>query len=130
MIAIHVLEHLHNLSAALAEMRRLLRPEGVLAAVSPCEDGFAYRMGRRLTPQRVFERRYGVPYDWHVRAEHPNRPGEVFEEIAKSFQIRDRTFYPLRMPSIHLNLVIRITATPLPEPSPAGTRSGCHGLDS
>jgi SAM-dependent methyltransferase len=121
-IAIHVLEHLYNLSAALAEMWRLLRPEGVLTAVIPCE-GFAYHLGRRLTTQRVFERRYGMPYDWHVRAEHPNRPAEVFEEIAKRFQIRDRTFYPLRVPSIHLNLVIGITATPLLEPSPTRTRS-------
>jgi hypothetical protein len=60
-----------------------------------------------------------VSYDWHVRAEHPNRPSEVFEEIAKRFAIRDRTFFPLRVPSIHLNLVIGITATPLPSRSPA-----------
>jgi SAM-dependent methyltransferase len=110
-IAIHVLEHLYNLPAALAEVQRVLRPEGVLAAVIPCEGGFAYRLGRRLTTQRVFERRYGVPYDWHVRAEHPNRPDEVFEEIAKKFTIRDRTYFPLRVPIVQLNLVIGITAT-------------------
>lgn len=114
-IAIHVLEHLYNLPAALAEIQRVLRAEGVLAAVIPCEGGFAYSLGRRLTTQRVFERRYQVPYDWHVRAEHPNRPGEVFEEIAKRFAIRDRTFFPLRVPLIHLNLVIGITATLRPE---------------
>lgn len=39
------------------------------------------------------------------------------------FQIRDRTFYPVRVPTIHLNLVIGITATPLPEPGPTHTRS-------
>jgi SAM-dependent methyltransferase len=122
-IAIHVLEHLYNLPAALAEIRRLLQPEGVLAAVIPCEGGFAYRLGRRLTTQRVFEHRYGLPYDWHVRAEHPNLPGEVFQEIAKRFKIRDRTFYPLRVPIMHLNLVIGITATPLSECSPHAHRS-------
>ncbi len=127
-IAIHVLEHLYNLPAALAEIRRVLRPDGVLAAVIPCEGGFAYRLGRRLTTQRVFERRYGVPYDWHVRAEHPNRPGEVFKEITKRFEIRDRTFYPLHVRIIDLNLVIGITATPLPERGPSRTRSGAHGL--
>jgi ubiquinone/menaquinone biosynthesis C-methylase UbiE len=119
-IAIHLLEHLYNLPAALAEAQRVLRPGGVLAAVIPCEGGLAYRLGRRLTTQRVFERRYGVPYDWHVRAEHPNRPGEVFEEIAKRFAIRDRTFFPLRVPIAHANLVIGITATLLPEGSGAG----------
>jgi hypothetical protein len=95
--------------------QRVLRAGGVLAAVIPCEGGFAYRLGRRLTTQRVFERRYGVPYDWHVRAQHPNRPGELFEEIAKRFAIRDRTFFPLRVPIVHANLVIGITATLLPE---------------
>jgi SAM-dependent methyltransferase len=118
-IAIHLLEHLYNLPAALAEVQRVLRAGGVLAAVIPCEGGFAYRLGRRLTTQRVFERRYGVPYDWHVRAEHPNRPDEVFEEIAKRFAIRDRAFFPLRVPIAHANLVIGITATLLPEPSHA-----------
>jgi SAM-dependent methyltransferase len=118
-IAIHLLEHLYNLPAALAEVQRVLRAGGVLAAVIPCEGGLAYRLGRRLTTQRVFERRYGVPYDWHVRAEHPNRPGEVFEEIAKRFAIRDRTYFPLRVPIAHANLVIGITATLLPEGSQA-----------
>jgi hypothetical protein len=56
---------------------------------------------------------YGVPYDWHVRAEHPNRPGEVFEEIAKGFQIRDGTFYPLRVSITNRNLVIGIAVTAL-----------------
>jgi SAM-dependent methyltransferase len=116
-IAIHLLEHLYNLPAALSEVQRVLRAGGVLTAVIPCEGGFAYRLGRRLTTQRVFERRYGVPYDWHVRAEHPNRPGEVFEEIAKRFAIRDRTFFPLHVPIAQANLVIGITATLLPERS-------------
>lgn len=117
-VAIHVLEHLYDLPAALAEVRRVLRPDGVLAAVIPCEGGFAYRLGRRLTTQKAFERRYGMPYDWHVRAEHPNRPDELFEEIAEKFEIRDRTFYPMRVPLVNINLVIGIAATPLREARP------------
>jgi hypothetical protein len=53
-----------------------------------------------------------------VRAEHPNGPGEVFEEISKRFAIRDRTFFPLRVPFVHLNLVVGITATLLPGRGP------------
>jgi hypothetical protein len=64
--------------------------------VIPCEGGFAYRLGRRLTTQRLFERRDGVPYEWHVRPDHPNQPTEVFEQIAERFEIRDRKeFSPL-----------------------------------
>jgi ubiquinone/menaquinone biosynthesis C-methylase UbiE len=43
-LAIHVLEHLPNLPACLAEAWRLLRKtSGQLLAVIPCEGGFAYR---------------------------------------------------------------------------------------
>ena len=68
-----------------------------------------------------------MPYDWHVRPEHPNGPGEVLEEIAKRFAIRDRTFFPLRVPIVHLNLVIGITVIPLPE---RGSARSIHGSQS
>ncbi len=57
-IAVHVLEHLRNLPAVLDEMQRLLKPGGTLSVVIPCEGGLGYALGRRLTVQREFERRY------------------------------------------------------------------------
>lgn len=45
-IAIHVLEHLRNLPAALAEIRRLLKPDGFFDVVVPCE-------GDSRTPPRA-----------------------------------------------------------------------------
>ena len=38
-LAIHVLEHLPDLPAALAEIRRLLKPSGRFVVVIPCEGG-------------------------------------------------------------------------------------------
>ena len=38
-LAIHVLEHLYNLPAALEEVARVLRPDGVFCVVIPCEGG-------------------------------------------------------------------------------------------
>ena len=48
-MAIHVLEHLPNLPAAVRELRRLVKPGGHLIAVIPCEGGFAYTLGRRIS---------------------------------------------------------------------------------
>ena len=58
-LAIHVLEHLRNLPAAVEEIRRVLRPGGQLSVVLPCEGGFTYGLGRRATSKRTFEKRYG-----------------------------------------------------------------------
>ncbi len=61
-LAIHVLEHLPNLPAALAEIRRLLKPTGRFVVVIPCEGGLAYSLARRVSAQRVFEKRYKMSY--------------------------------------------------------------------
>jgi len=114
-LAIHVLEHLPNLPRALDEVKRVLRPGGILSAVIPCEGGFGYSLGRKFTVRRQFERRYGIRYMPIIRSEHVNVPVEIFEEIAERFDIVDRTFYPLRVPIVHLNLVIGITARRSPE---------------
>ena len=77
MLAIHVLEHLPNLPAALEEIARVLRPSGRFAFVIPCEGGLLYSLGRRFTVKRMFEKRYGVSYDWHIKSEHLNIPKEI-----------------------------------------------------
>ena len=63
-LAIHVLEHLPNLPACIAEAWRLLdKDRGQFLAVIPCEGGLAYSLARRISAQRLFERTYGMPYE-------------------------------------------------------------------
>lgn len=108
-LAIHVLEHLPDLPRALAEVHRVLRVGGRFAVVIPCEGGVAYGLGRRLTVQRTFERRYGMPYGPHIRADHINVPREILEELGHRFQVVDRTYWPLRVPVVDVNLLIGTT---------------------
>lgn len=111
-LAIHVLEHLPNLPNALTELRRVLKADGTFVAVIPCEGGLAYTLARRISAQRIFERRYCVSYDWFVRSEHINVPSEIITELKSRFTIDEQSYFPLRIPSVTANLVIGLTMTP------------------
>jgi SAM-dependent methyltransferase len=115
LLAIHVLEHLPNLPAAIREMRRLCHPQrGQLSVVIPCEGGLTYGLARRISAQRIFEKRYHMPYRWFIEREHINRPREIMTELAAEFDCTHRAWFPLRMPSIELNLCIGLTLRPKP----------------
>jgi len=112
-VAVHVLEHLPDLPAAVRELRRVCQPaRGVLQAVIPCEGGLAYGLARRISAQRLFERRYRQPYRWFIEREHVNRPEEILEELAPAFRVVHRAFFPLPLPSTTLNLCIGLTLRP------------------
>jgi SAM-dependent methyltransferase len=108
-IAIHVLEHLPNLPPALDEVCRVLRPGGSFAVVIPCEGGLGYALGRRLTSQRMFENRYGTSYDWYIATEHFNVPAEIVGELDARLQRAHDRWFPLLVPSVHLNLCLGLT---------------------
>ena len=108
-IAIHVLEHLRNLPPALDEVRRVLKPGGLFEVVIPCEGGLGYALGRRVTSQRVFEKRYNMSYDWYIKSEHFNVPSEVVGELDARFVRRRSAWWPLKVPSVHLNLCLGLT---------------------
>jgi SAM-dependent methyltransferase len=112
-LAIHVLEHLTDLPRALDEVHRVLAPSGRFVVVIPCEGGLAYSFARRISAQRVFEREFGMSYEWLIRSEHVNVPWEILGELRKRFRMADSTYFPFRLPSVALNLVIGLTLEPL-----------------
>ena len=113
-----MLEHLPNLPAAVAELHRLCdKTRGVFSVVIPCEGGFAYSMARRVSAQRIFEKRYGKPYRWFIEREHVNRPHEILEELHPYFTVAHRRFFPFRfIPVVWCNLCIGLTLTPREQP--------------
>jgi SAM-dependent methyltransferase len=108
-LAIHVLEHLPDLPSALDEIQRVLKPGGLLSVVIPCEGGLAYTLARRISAQRIFEKRYKQSYAWFVACEHINLPSEIIPELSSRFAIRHRSFFPLMVPIVTLNLCIGLT---------------------
>ena len=112
-IAIHVLEHLPDLPRALDEIARVLASSGRFHAVIPCEGGLAYSVARRISAQRIFEKEFGTSYEWLIRSEHVNVPWEIFMELHKRFRLIHSRYFPFRVPSVALNLVIGLTLEPL-----------------
>jgi SAM-dependent methyltransferase len=112
-LAIHVLEHLPDLPKALREMRRIIKDDGKMSVVIPCEGGMATAIARRISAKPHFEKRYpGQKYEWFIKAEHINLPKEILEELAVFFDIEHQYYYPLRIPSVEVNLFIGLTLSP------------------
>lgn len=106
-LAIHVLEHLPNLPAALKEIHRILKSkEGRFIVVIPCEGGLCYSFARQISAKRIFQKRYHQSYDWLISIEHINRPDEIISELQKLFTIEEMSYFPLKIPSVTLNLCI------------------------
>lgn len=109
-IAIHVLEHLPDLPSAIDEVWRVLKPNGLFSIVFPCDPGIAYEIARKISAERVFRARYKLPYRWLIRREHVNSAAEVEHVLRQRFDIFDKTFFPLVLPVVNMNLCIGVTA--------------------
>ncbi|HWJ49581.1 MAG TPA: class I SAM-dependent methyltransferase [Solirubrobacteraceae bacterium] len=113
-LAIHVLEHLPNLPACVAEAWRLLdKQRGQLLVVIPCEGSPAYALARRISAQPIFERTYRMPYRPFVEHEHLNRPHEILAELDRYFTVESRRFFPLAVvPVVLFNLCLGLALRP------------------
>lgn len=112
-LAIHVLEHLPDLPKAVAEIHRVIDKQvGVLSVVIPCEGSWAYSLARKISAQRVFERRYKQPYKWLIEREHINLPDEIRLELHPFFEEVHSSYFPLLVPSTLVNLCIGLTFRP------------------
>lgn len=112
-LAIHVLEHLPNLPKAVKEMHRLCdKKRGVLSIVIPCEGGVAYTLARKISAQRIFEKRYKQSYRWLIEREHINLPDEIFEELLPYFNQVATNFFPIPVRLQFCNLCIGATFIP------------------
>ena len=112
-IAIHVLEHLRNLPAALAEVRRLLNPEGFFDVVLPTEGGLGYGLARKVSSDRMFKKNFGMDYTPIIRNEHVNTFDEVFSLLKRHYHVEVSRYFPLVVPSVDLNLIVAMRLRPL-----------------
>ncbi len=105
-LAIHVFEHLPDLPAAAAQIHRVLRDDGRLVIVIPCDPGALYRVARFVSAERLFRKRYRQSYNWLIRREHINSPAEITSVLARDFVVESRRFFPFRLPVVNSNICI------------------------
>ena len=117
-LAVHVLEHLPNLPAAIREAWRLLhKGHGQLLVVIPCEGSAAYTIARKISAQRIFEKTYGVPYSTFISREHINLPHEILAELNPYFELEQKRLFPLPfLPFVFCNLCIGLALKPRQTP--------------
>jgi hypothetical protein len=97
-----------------AEIRRLLKPDGCFDAVLPCEGGLAYAVARKVSAERLFRKRFGMDYTPIIRNEHVSTLDEIVEELDRVFEVEARSFFPLRVPISTMNLCVSLRLLPRP----------------
>lgn len=105
-IAINILEHLPDLPRAVAEIGRLLAADGTVDVIIPCDPGFLYGLGRKISAERMFRKRYKQDYHWFISREHINDPGEIMSLLRNTFDIALMRYFPCFVPVKNLNLFI------------------------
>lgn len=102
-----VLHHLPNPERALEEMRRVVRPGGVVSITLPCDPGMLYRLGKVVGPYRSIKKR-GAPIDpryFHYSQHRNHYPGLVslIDKVFAPDIVKQRS-WPLPIPIWNLNL--------------------------
>lgn len=105
-ISFYSLEHLYPLNLYLQEMKRVLRPDGILIGAIPAEGGFAWGLGRYLTSRRYIKKNASFDPDKIICWEHPNFAESILESLDSEFVPGQKIFWPLALSLIDLNLVI------------------------
>lgn len=103
LIATHVLEHLPNPVNVLMEWSRVVRANGIISIVLPCDPGMLWRLGRHLGPRRN-ARKLGIAYDYLQAAEHINPIFNLVIFIRHHFDTASEFWYPAHIPTPDLNL--------------------------
>jgi len=100
------MEHLHPLESYINEMKRVMKPGGVLAGAIPCEGGLAWGIGRYLTSRRYLKANSQIDPDKIICWEHRNFADSIMNQLTRSFKRVCVNYWPLSVPLIDTNLII------------------------
>ena len=106
-LSFYSMEHLYPLETYLNSMLKILRPGGLLLGAIPTEGGLGWGLGRYLTSRRWLKKRTKVNLQKVICWEHPNFAEGVLKMLDKKMTRKQISFWPLLVPSIDLNLVVR-----------------------
>jgi SAM-dependent methyltransferase len=104
-LALAVLEHVYYLPTVLDEIMRIMAPAAALFVTIPTEGGLMWNGGRRLL---VGRNSWALQLDYArlIRMEHCNDAADITKKLLLNFEVERQTYWPLRFPSIALNLLM------------------------
>ena len=76
----------------------------------PCEGGWAWSLGRRLSTNRYFSRK-GIDYLAANVIDHCNTASQVARALRRHFEVVATRWFPLVFPSFSCNLVLAYRLT-------------------
>lgn len=106
-VSFYALEHLAPLEDFLDGIAGALAPSGVLVGGIPTEGGLAWGFGRYLTSRRWLKKHTSIDPDKIICWEHPNFAHDILAALEARFECKQLSFWPLRAPTIDLNLIVR-----------------------
>ncbi len=112
-IASHILEHLPALTSDLNEVKRVLKTDGKMIVVLPCDPGFLWKALTYFSPSRWRLKRLGIDYDVVMRHEHVNSHQKCVESLQEKFLIEDESYFPFGLANYNLNLLHCLLVSPL-----------------
>lgn len=105
-ISFYSLEHLYPLGSYIGELKRVLRPGGILIGAIPAEGGLAWGAGRFLTSRHYIKKRSKINPDKIISWMHPNFADTILTHLSREFDLMYEKFWPFLVPFVDLNLVI------------------------
>jgi ubiquinone/menaquinone biosynthesis C-methylase UbiE len=104
-VASHILEHLSDLPHDIDEIKRVLKNQGKVIVVLPCDPGLLWKILTYITPSRRRLKKLGIDYDVVMRHEHVNTYQVCRKVIKQNFNILNEKYYPFFIPSHDLNIL-------------------------
>jgi SAM-dependent methyltransferase len=105
-VAFHVLEHLRDLPVAIAQIKKAMKPGAAFDVMLPCEGGLMYSLGRQVTTARYFKKKFKRDFKKFISQDHVNTAAEVVKLLRTEFSVEFTVYYPIRIPSVHVNLCV------------------------
>jgi len=111
-INFYSLEHLYPIEPYLFEIKRVLKPKGLLIGAIPAEGGLSWGLGRALTSRRWLQKNSNINPDKIICWEHPNFADDILYSLNKIFTRKKIKMWPFPfLPLLDINLVIQLVYT-------------------
>jgi 2-polyprenyl-3-methyl-5-hydroxy-6-metoxy-1,4-benzoquinol methylase len=107
-IASHILEHAKNIDSLLYDFKRVLKKDGKLLVVIPCDPGMLWKILSKMSPSKRRLQMNGLNYEQIMKHEHVNEAKVVIKKLKNNFKISKINYFPFFIPFINTNLIIGI----------------------